>query len=134
VKGEFDKAQDMIGQAQRVVESAGETFDTPEVLRVAAQIQATRAEPDLQRAESILHRSLDCARRQSALGWELRSAITLARVYAAQGRHEEAGSMLGAVYSRFSGGFDSVDLRTAWQLLLQLPCAKSESSNLRCTH
>lgn len=134
LKGEFDKAQDMIGQAQRVVESAGETFDTPEVLRVAAQIQATRAEPDLQRAESILHRSLDCARRQSALGWELRSAITLARVYAAQGRNEEAGSMFGAVYKRFSGGFDSVDLRTAWQLLLQLPGAKSESSNLRCTH
>jgi predicted ATPase/DNA-binding winged helix-turn-helix (wHTH) protein len=127
LKGEFDKAQDMIDQAQCVVESSGETFDTPEVLRIAAQIQATRAPPDLERAELILQRSLDCARRQSALGWELRSAITLARMYTAQGRNVEAGDILGAVYRRFSSGFDSVDLRSARQLLLQLPHTASQS-------
>jgi predicted ATPase len=58
-------------------------------------------------------RSLDWARRQGALSWELRTSTSLARLQHGQGRVAEARSLLQSVYDRFSEGFDTVDLKTA---------------------
>jgi predicted ATPase len=49
--------------------------------------------------------------------WELRLALTLARARAAQGRSHEARPLLEQVYSRFSEGFETNDLKAAAQLL-----------------
>ncbi|WP_052321323.1 ATP-binding protein [Pseudomonas fluorescens] len=125
LRGEFDNARQIIVSAQCMVEDNGETFDTPELLRIAAEIYSTQSTPDFDRAETCIQRSLDCAYRQTALGWELRTSITLARLRVLQGRNNEAYELIWQVYRRFSEGFDSVDLRTARQLLHKLPHARN---------
>jgi predicted ATPase len=57
--------------------------------------------------------SLDWARRQGALSWELRTSTSLARLQHDQGRITEARSLLQSVYDQFSEGFETADLMTA---------------------
>jgi len=76
------------------------------ILREAAPQAATAAE------EHFLH-SLDWARRQGALSWELRTSTSLARLQRDQGRIAEARSLLQSVYDRFGEGFETADLKTA---------------------
>lgn len=119
-KGRYDNAIEIASGALEMVENVGETLDTPEILRVTADLYAYRPSPDLALAEQYLNRSLACAERLSALAWELRTAISLTRLHLLQGRDAEAGQRLQSVYSRFSEGFDSADLRAAKQLLNSL--------------
>jgi len=71
-------------------------------------------------SESLFHKSLDMARQQNALSWELRSATSLARLWRGQGRDRDAHALLAPVYARFSEGFESIDLKTARCLLGEL--------------
>jgi predicted ATPase len=64
-------------------------------------------------AQECLQRSLELARAQSALSWELRTAIALARMY--PGSH--ARETLRAIYARFVEGFETPDLKIARGLL-----------------
>jgi len=68
-------------------------------------------------AKDWLLRSLESARQQSALGWELRTATTLAGLLSDQGRRTEAHDTLAGIYGRFTEGFDTSDLKTARRLL-----------------
>ena len=68
-------------------------------------------------AEYWFSRSLDLAREQSALAWELRTATSLAHLWARQGGGDEATRVLRPVYDRFTEGFDTLDLRAAKRLL-----------------
>jgi predicted ATPase len=56
------------------------------------------------------------------LGWELRTATTLARLLSDQGRRTEAHDILAEIYGRFTEGFDTSDLKTAKRLLDDLRC------------
>jgi predicted ATPase len=76
------------------------------ILREGALQAATAAE------RHFLH-SLDWARRQGALSWELRTSTSLARLQHDQGRITEARSLLQSVYDQFSEGFETADLMTA---------------------
>jgi predicted ATPase len=64
--------------------------------------------------------SLDCARKQSALGWELRSAIALSQLWADHGRADSAHHTLAGIYRRFTEGFATTDLTEAHGLLRTL--------------
>jgi predicted ATPase len=71
-------------------------------------------------AEKQFLLSLDWARRQQTLSWELRTATSLARLRRDQHRIEEARDLLRSVYARFTEGFETVDLTTAKALLDEL--------------
>jgi class 3 adenylate cyclase/tetratricopeptide (TPR) repeat protein len=71
-------------------------------------------------AEAAFQRSLRIARRQRAKSYELRTATSLARVLAEQGRRFEALDLLGPIRGWFTEGFDTVDLKEAAALLVQL--------------
>ena len=71
-------------------------------------------------AEGQFRQTLDWARRQGALSWELRAATSLARLWRDQHRVTEARALLGPVYGRFAEGFATADLREARSLLEQL--------------
>ncbi|HUC12491.1 MAG TPA: winged helix-turn-helix domain-containing protein [Stellaceae bacterium] len=71
-------------------------------------------------AEGCFLRSLDWSRRQRALSWELRTAISLARLWRGQRLVAEAKELLGSVYDRFTEGFATADLQEAKQLLQEL--------------
>ena len=64
-------------------------------------------------AEAHFAHSLDWARRQGALSWELRTSTSLARLQRDQGRIAEARSLLQSVYDRFREGFETADLKAA---------------------
>ena len=71
-------------------------------------------------AEAQFLQSLDWARRQEVLSWELRTATSLARLWRSQGRLGDARDLLASVYGRFTEGFGTTDLRVAKQLLNEL--------------
>ena len=102
------------------VESQGGSFDLPELIRVKGAILLTAGGERDAEAEALLLRSLEQARRRSALAWELRAATTLARLQMRTGRAGEAATALGAVYSRFTEGFQTPDLSAARKLLEEL--------------
>lgn len=111
--GRFDEALAVIGDALAPTPMGSETWETPELLRVKADILLERTPPDVAEAESCLERSIECARRQFAKGWELRATITLAKLRSMQGRHEEGRRQLAAIHGPFTEGFDTRDLKAA---------------------
>jgi predicted ATPase/DNA-binding winged helix-turn-helix (wHTH) protein len=72
------------------------------------------------RAEDLLLSSLDLARGQNALSWELRTALSLGTLWESQDRHREALNLLSSVYARFTEGHHTQDLRRAKALLQRL--------------
>jgi tetratricopeptide (TPR) repeat protein len=64
--------------------------------------------------------AIDLARRQNAKSWDLRATASLARLLASQGRGDEARTMLTEIYSWFTEGFDTADLKDAKALLDEL--------------
>jgi predicted ATPase len=70
--------------------------------------------------DDVLSQAADYARKQGALGWELRVALTVAQARASQGKKSEAREMLERVYSRFTEGFDTQDLKVAAQAIRSL--------------
>jgi predicted ATPase/DNA-binding winged helix-turn-helix (wHTH) protein len=95
-------------------------WSLPEVLRVNAELLLWHDGLDAAAAaESKLHRSLDLARAQSSLSWELRAATTLARLWHRGGRVAEAVGLLAATCDRFSEGFGTADFLGARQLIAE---------------
>jgi predicted ATPase len=90
------------------------------MLRIRGEILAGLALPDLAQAEASFEASLELARRQSALSWELRTAMSLARLRQRQGLFKQADALLRPLYGRFSEGFETADLRAARLLLDEL--------------
>jgi predicted ATPase len=62
-------------------------------------------------------RALSVARAQQAKSWELRAATSMARLWRDQGKRDEARDLLTPVYSWFTEGFDTLDLKDAKTLL-----------------
>ena len=65
-------------------------------------------------------RALAVARRQQAKSWELRAAMSMARLWQDQDKPQRARGLLAPVYGWFTGGFDTLDLREANVLLEEL--------------
>ena len=74
-------------------------------------------EPDAAKAEAYLEQALTVARRQQAKSWELRAAMSMARLWRDQGKPQQARELLAPVYGWFTEGFDTRDLKEAKALL-----------------
>ena len=88
-----------------------------ELLRQKGEILTVQRSPDLVAAEGYFRRSLDLARMDGGLGWELRTAVSLGRLYRQNGRHKEAQALVRSAYNRFTEGFETSDLLDAKALL-----------------
>jgi predicted ATPase len=109
-----------ITDATTYAEQVGDILWLPDLLRARGEILLAQPAPDIPAAEASLLRAIDCARKQSALSWELRAALPLAQLWLEQGRGDEALAMLLGIYQRFPEGFDTRDLVAARQLLDRL--------------
>ena len=89
----------------------------PEALRIKAMIVLLPNKRDEKKAEHLFERSLDLARRQQALSWELRTAMSFSLLRSAQGRAPEAHDLLKAVYAKFTEGFHARKLKRAKSLI-----------------
>jgi predicted ATPase len=100
-------------------EKSEERWILPELLRVKGELMLLHSAPTAA-AEDHFQQSLEWARRQGALAWELRSTTSLARLWRSQGKTTQARKQLATVYRRFTEGFDTADLVTAKALLESL--------------
>jgi predicted ATPase len=73
-----------------------------------------------EKAEAYFDRALAVARQQQAKSWELRAAMSMARLWRDQGKPDEARELLTPVYGWFTEGFDTLDLKEAKALLDEL--------------
>ena len=118
--GQFDDAWHSIGDALTAIEATKETWYEAEVHRIAGEITLKSPEPDVAKAQVYFERALAVAREQQAKSWELRAAMSMARLWRDQGKRQEARELLAPVYSWFTEGFDTRDLRDAKELLSDL--------------
>jgi predicted ATPase len=77
-------------------------------------------EPDAVKAEAYFERALAVSRQQQAKSWELRAAMSMARLWRDQGKVQQARELLAPVYEWFTEGFDTHDLKEAKALLEEL--------------
>jgi predicted ATPase/class 3 adenylate cyclase len=116
--GQFDDAWRSIDEAMRAVETTKEKWCEAEVYRMAGEIALKK--PDAVKAEGYFERALAVARQQQAKSWELRAAMSMARLWSDQGKWDEARDLLAPVYGWFTEGFDTLDLKEAKALLEDL--------------
>jgi predicted ATPase len=102
-----------IGEAINIAEASKERWFEAESNRIAGEIALKSPAHDQVKAESYFERALTVARQQQAKSWELRAAMSLARLWRDQGRVSEARELLAPVYGWFTQGFDTRDLKEA---------------------
>jgi predicted ATPase len=104
----------------RAAETTTENWCTSELHRMAGDIALMSPSPDAKKAEECFTRALSVARQQQAKSLELRAAISLARLWQAQGQGAQGHDLLAPVYGWFSEGFDTADVEDAKALLAAL--------------
>jgi class 3 adenylate cyclase/predicted ATPase len=114
---QLDQAWADIHEAMTTLETTKENWYEAEINRVAGAIVLLGTEPDAGKAEAYFASALEVARKQKAKSWELRAAMSMARLWRDQGKREQARDLLAPVYGWFTAGFDTLDLREAKSLL-----------------
>ena len=115
-----DDARRYISEAMKEVETTRDRSCEAEVNRVTGEIALMTPEPDTAKAQAHFDRALAVARQQQAKFWELRAAMSLARLWRDQGKVQEGRELLAPVYGWFTEGFDTRDLKEAKALLGEL--------------
>jgi predicted ATPase len=118
--GKFEDAWRCIDEVMTAVETTKERWYEAEINRIAGEITLKSPEPDATKAESYFDGALRVARQQRAKSWELRAAMSLARLWRSQGKPQQARELLAPVYGWFTEGFDTLDLKEAKALLEDL--------------
>jgi class 3 adenylate cyclase/predicted ATPase len=118
IAGQVVEASILLDDALKIVERTGERWFLGELYRHKGQLlqQQGHAEP----AERLYRKALSIAREQEAKLWELRAAVSLARLHRDHGRCAEARDLLAPVYGWFTEGFDTPDLKAAKGVLDEL--------------
>ena len=109
--GQFDKAWRCIGEAMTAAETTKEKWCEPEIQRIAGEIALLSSKPDAVKAEAHFEHALAIAREQKAKSWELRAAMSMARLWRDQGKRQQARDLLAPIYGWFTEGFDTLTSR-----------------------
>jgi len=111
---EIDEALLLLNDAMELVNSKGERYYEAELYRLRGELLLKANQGN---AEDCFKRSLAIAESQKAKAWQLRTALSLARLYRSQGKADEARNLLAPIYESFTEGFETDDLRDAGVLL-----------------
>jgi class 3 adenylate cyclase/tetratricopeptide (TPR) repeat protein len=117
---QFDDAWLRIREAMTLIETTKEMWFQPEVNRIVGEIAIKSPQPHRAKAKAYFERALAIARKQQAKSWELRAAMSMARLWRDQGKRDEARDLLAPVYGWFTEGLDTLDLKEAKALLDEL--------------
>jgi class 3 adenylate cyclase/predicted ATPase len=118
--GKFEDAWCSIGEAMTATETTKERWCEAEVHRTAGEIALLGPDPDSAKAEAYFKRALAVARTQQAKSWELRAAMSMARLWRDQGKWDDARDLLAPIYGWFTEGFATLDLKETKALLDEL--------------
>ena len=118
--GKFDDAWRCIAKAMNTLEINKEKWFEVEVNRIAGEVARKSPAPHTAKAAKYFERALAVARQQQAKSWELRAAMSMARLWRDQGKLQQARELLAPVYGWFTEGFNTLDLKEAKALLDEL--------------
>ena len=118
--GQSSEASRCIDEAMTIIKKSEERWFEAEVNRIAGEIALMTPEPDAAKAQECFEQALAIARAQQAKSWELRAAMSMARLWRDQGKQDAARELLAPVYGWFTEGFDTLDLKEAKALLDEL--------------
>jgi tetratricopeptide (TPR) repeat protein len=114
-QGEYGAALIALREGLADQERTGQRRWEAELYRLEGLALARLNRPE--EADNALKEALRVARRQQAKSYELRAAASLARLWAERGQRTAARELLAPVYSWFTEGFDTADLKEAKGLL-----------------
>jgi predicted ATPase/class 3 adenylate cyclase len=118
IAGQIEEAATQLDGALQIVEKTGERWFAAELNRHKGQLLLQQGHT--QAAEELYRKALSIAVEQEAKLWELRAAVSLARLRRDQGRRAEARDLFARTYGWFTEGFDTPDLKEAEALLGEL--------------
>jgi predicted ATPase len=121
IAGHTEEGLALIGNGLQTVERTGLCWFEAELHRLRGQLLLRQGK--VEAADDLYRKASSIAREQEAKLWELRAAVSLARLRRDQGRRAEARDLLAPVYGWFTEGFGTPDLRDAKALLDELGCA-----------
>jgi predicted ATPase len=116
IAGQIDECLSLLDDAFQIVARNGTRWLEAELYRHKGQLLLRHSET----AEELFRKALSIAERQGAKLWELRAAMSLARLWRDQGKPQQARELLAPVYGWFTEGFDTLDLKEAKALLDEL--------------
>jgi predicted ATPase len=118
--GQQELAYSTICEACTWAETRGHILSFIDLLRVKGEILASMSPQDASEGEACLLQSFQLARERGLLSYELRTSISLARLWADRAQRDKALELLDPIFNRFSEGFQTRDLLAAANLLQQL--------------
>ena len=118
--GQAEEGLHALAEALIAIQTTGERRWEAEIYRLQGQLLLALAAEHEDEAEACFQQALDVARRQQSKSLELRTAMSLSRLWQRQGMQVEARQLLEAVYNWFTEGFETTDLREAKALLADL--------------
>jgi tetratricopeptide (TPR) repeat protein len=119
--GEVGQGLAAVDEALARCEARDERWYQAELLRIKGELLLHESEHrSVAAAEQLFGRAFDVARGQGALCWELRTAISLARLRISQDRRDDARQALASAYGKFTEGFETSDMRSARAMMAQL--------------
>jgi len=118
----FEDAWSSIEDALTAADRSKERWWQAETNRIAGEIVLRSPESDEEKAQAYFEKALSIAREQQTKSWELRAAMSMARLWRDRGRRQEACNLLAPIYGWFTEGFDTRDLKEAKALLDDITC------------
>jgi class 3 adenylate cyclase/predicted ATPase/DNA-binding NarL/FixJ family response regulator len=118
--GQIERARSFAASAEALVEQTGERWAAPEIYRIHGSLLCREPSRDDRAAMRLFKRSLASARKIGAVGWELRTAISiahLAREVGSASARAEAQDLLTSTRAKFASAETSRDLREAEELI-----------------
>jgi class 3 adenylate cyclase/DNA-binding winged helix-turn-helix (wHTH) protein/predicted ATPase len=118
--GQVEEGLRLLTETLTVLEASGRGDLLAETYRLQGTLLLRQTVPDAAQAAACFQRALTIARRQQARSWELRTTLSLSRLWQRQDKHAAAYQMLAEIYRWFTEGFDTPDLQEAKVLLDEL--------------
>jgi predicted ATPase len=125
--GQVGEGLHLLTEAMVAIEASGQGDLMARAYRLQGELLLRQAIPDVSQAEVCFQEALTVARQQQAKSWELRAAMSLARLWQSQDKRQDAYDLLAPVYNWFTEGFDTADLIDAKALLDELSTDKGVS-------
>ena len=118
IAGRVEEAAELLDETLQTVGRTGERWFAAELHRLKGKVLLARGR--VEAAEEQYRKALRIAEEQDAKLWELRAAMSLARLRRDQGHYAEGRNFLAPIYGWFTEGFDTPDLKEAKALLKEL--------------
>jgi len=118
--GHVNQGLHLLAEALAAFEGSRRGDMLTEAYRLQGEFLLSQTGPEVAQAETCFQQALTIARRQQAKSWELRAAMSLARLWQQQGQQQKARDLLAPIYGWFTEGFDTADLQDAKVLLQEL--------------